>query len=163
VKSAITYSPAALVDAMSELLDYDKSVVETLKHIEDILVKFSLQNYASAGAVFLAHYNTDKLSLEITVLLVFVLGVVFLSAIASNVHRYRLLHGLHRIVRGQWLKQDAQRDLQNALSQDPALEKYLTNPFSPWFFLPVFVINALPALSALLVAIMSYYRPGTVS
>jgi hypothetical protein len=134
VKSATTRNLAALVHAMSELLDYDRSIVDTLKHIEDILVKFSLQNYASAGAVFLAHYNTNKLSPRMTVLLFFVIGVDFLSAIASNVPRYRLLYRLHRIVRGQWLKRDAQRNLQNALSQDPALEKHLTNPFSPWFF-----------------------------
>jgi hypothetical protein len=43
---------------MSDLLEYDKSIVETLNHIEDVLVKLSLQSYASVGVVLLSYYTT---------------------------------------------------------------------------------------------------------
>ena len=75
---------------MSELFDYGKSIVDLLKHIEDILVKYSLQNYASAGAVFLAHY-TAKLPLAFAGLLVIALGLVYLLAIWANARRYAIL------------------------------------------------------------------------
>ena len=142
---------------MSELLDYDNSLVEALKHIEDIQVKFSLQNYASAGAVFLAHFTAIKLNIEITAFLVLVLGLVFLCAICSNNYRYKRLYDVHRIVRGHWLKE--QEGLRNALFSDAKLEKFLTTPLSFWSFLPMLVINALPALSAAVV----YYRPGLIA
>jgi hypothetical protein len=36
---------------MSDALDYDKAIVESIHHVEDILVKFALLNYAAASAV----------------------------------------------------------------------------------------------------------------
>ena len=37
---------------MADALDYDSAVIRSIHHIEDVCVKFALQNYASAGAVF---------------------------------------------------------------------------------------------------------------
>jgi hypothetical protein len=50
--------------AMSEILDYDKTIFKTIHHIEDINVKFALQNYAAAGAVFAAYF-AEKIPLDI--------------------------------------------------------------------------------------------------
>lgn len=136
-------------DSDQSILDYDKSVLDTLTHIENIQVTFSLQSYASAGAIFLAHFaNPDKISIGVTALLVLVVGLVFLSAIWSNGYRYKILFNMHRIARDEWLKK--QKDLRSALYRDSACKKYLTSksPISTW---PMLVINALPALSAIVV------------
>lgn len=147
---------------MSELFDYRKSIVELLKHIEDILVKYSLQNYASADAVFLAHY-TAKLPLAIAGSLVMVLGLVYLLAIWTNARRYEVFVRIHRIVRNQWLEQPAQDQLRNALRADPTCKEYLASSFSPWTFLPVYLINGLPPLSALFAMVVNYLQPGLLS
>jgi hypothetical protein len=62
--------------AMSDALDYDKLVLEQLRHIEDINVKFSLQNYAATGAVFLAHF-TGKLPPKFAAPVIIALALVF--------------------------------------------------------------------------------------
>ena len=141
---------------MSELLYYDNHLVEALKHIEDIQVKFSLQNYASAGAVYPTHFTAIKLDIGTIAFLVLVLGLVFLCAICSNYYRYKRLYDIHRIVRGRWLNE--QKELRNALFSDAKLKEFLTTPLSFRSFLPMFVINALPALSAAVV----YYRPSAI-
>jgi hypothetical protein len=41
---------------MDNLFAYYKSIIENIHHVEDILVKFALQNYAVAGAVFVAFF-----------------------------------------------------------------------------------------------------------
>ena len=113
---------------MSDVLNYDKSTLESLRHIEDIMLKFALQNYAAAGAVFLA-YITDKMPFRYTALMVFVLGVVFTLAIWANISRYRLLWKLHRIARDNWLAE--QTALRNAFRADADCETYLTTTTLP--------------------------------
>jgi hypothetical protein len=133
---------------MSELLDYDKEILTNVRHIEDVLVKFSLQNYASAGAVWLAYYSPANLSITIASWAVLVIGVVFLIAIGYNVYRYQRLFRIHKITRDLWLKQ--QGELQKALLADPPSEKYLAHSFQLLDFYPVYLINLLPAASAIL-------------
>ena len=142
---------------MSDLLDYDSSIVEILVHIEDVLVKFALQNYASAGAVFVAYY-THKISLCTAVLVVFGLGAVFVCAIGINVHRYRLLFKIHKVVRDQWLER--QTKLRNALLKDKDCENYLAelNPVNTLW--PMILINLLPALAAIFLAFSKWLSPG---
>ena len=136
---------------MSDILNYDKSILESLRHIEDIMVKFALQNYAAAGAVFLA-YVTVKVPFRYAALMVFVLSAVFTCAIWANIRRYRLLWKLHRIARDNWLAE--QTALRNAFRADADCETYLTTTTLPLhFFLPVTVINLLPAVTAVLVVI----------
>jgi hypothetical protein len=133
---------------MSEALDYDKSVIKTIHHIEDILVKFALQNYAAAGAVFLAYF-TQKMSLRMAAAVIVALGVVFTLAICSNIMRYRLFWKLHRIARDHWLA--GQSELREAYRADADCEKYLMLKALPLIaFWPVIIINLLPAAGAVL-------------
>ena len=61
---------------MSDVLEYDKTIIESIHHIEEILVKFALQNYAAAGAVILAYYTAD-VPIKAAGPAVIVLGLVF--------------------------------------------------------------------------------------
>ena len=133
---------------MSDALDYDKSIIETIHHIEDILVRFALQNYAAAGAVFLAYF-TQKMSLRMAAAVIVGLGVVFTLAIWANIARYRLFWKLHRIARDNWLA--GQSVLRQAYRADAECEKYLRLRALPLTaFLPVIIINLLPAAGAML-------------
>jgi hypothetical protein len=132
---------------MSDALDYDKLVLDQLRHIEDVNVKFALQNYAAAGAVFLAYF-TAKLPLRITVLVVVGLALVFTGAICFNVARYKLFWKLHRIARDHWFAA-GQSKLRGELGADPKCEEYLTTKtLSNWAFAPTVIINLLPAVAA---------------
>ena len=133
---------------MSDVLHYDGLIVKTIHHIEDILVKFALQNYAAAGAVFAAYF-TKNLPLPITVCVIIGLGVVFTWAICGNIARYSLFWKMHRIARDNWLA--GQTKLLEAYKNDLECRKYLeTETLPPPTFYPVIVINALPSLAALL-------------
>lgn len=130
--------------AMADALDYDNAVIRSIHHIEDIW--FALQNYASAGAVFVAYF-TDKISLGISVLVVIGLAAVFTIAIIFIV-RYSLFWKLHRIARNRWLQ--GQTELRAALFADAGCKKYLEMEQIPLIsFAPVVIINVLPALAAL--------------
>ena len=128
---------------MSEVLNYDISIVATLRHIEDSMLKYSLQNYGSAGAIFLAYY-ADKIS-PTGLLAVVVLAGIYTLAICLNIKRYRVLGKVHRIVQKQWLA--SQPALCNALCGDTdcksvvLVQKY---PFS--MYVPVIIISLLPAI-----------------
>jgi hypothetical protein len=133
---------------MSDALDYDKSIIDTIHHIEDILVRFALQNYAAAGAVFLAYF-TQKMSLRMAAAVIVGLGVVFTLAIWANIVRYRLFWKLHRIARDNWLA--GQSVLHQAYRADAECEKYLRLRALPLTaFLPVIIINVVPAAGAVL-------------
>ena len=133
---------------MSDALDYDKSIIETIHHVEDILVRFALQNYAAAGAVFLAYF-TQKMSLRMAAAVIVGLGVVFTLAIWANIARYRLFWKLHRIARDNWLA--GQSVLRQAYRADAECEKYLRLRALPLTaFLPVIIINLVPAAGAVL-------------
>jgi hypothetical protein len=137
--------------AMSDVLDYDKLVLESLRHIENICVKFALQNYAAAGAVFLAYY-TAKLPLRIVAPVVFVLALVFTWAIWHNIARYKLFWKLHRIARDNWLA--GQASLRADFRADADCDRYLRmTTLPPVAFLPVIIINLLPAAAAALLVI----------
>jgi hypothetical protein len=131
---------------MSDVLEYDKTIIESIHHIEEILVKFALQNYAAAGAVILAYYTAD-VPIKAAGPAVIVLGLVFTWAIWSNARRYALLWKMHQIARNNWLS--GETALSHALKAESDCENYLSLrklPFSA--FLPLYVINLLPALVA---------------
>jgi hypothetical protein len=132
---------------MSDVLDYDKAIVESIHHVEDILVKFALQNYAAAGAVMLAYF-TAKIPLKLAAGAVIGLGLVFTWAILSNVSRYALFWKMHRITRDTWLAGEA--TLLAALRADPDCARYLAlTALSAVTFWPLYVINLLPAAVAI--------------
>ena len=141
---------------MSDVLDYDKTIIETLHHIEDVLVKFALQNYAAAGGVFLAFFAA-KLPLRVAAPTVVVLGLVFIWAIWSNVERYKLFWKMHRIVRDDWLA--GQSQLRTAFRADADCERYVTTRTLPSLtFVPMYVVNVLPALAAVVLVILRIRR-----
>ena len=146
---------------MSDALDYYELLLKGLLHIEDILVKFALQNYAAAGAVFLAYF-TNKMPLGITVLVVIGLGLVFGWAMWKNIERYVLLWKLHRITRDNWL--NGQSDLRKELVADKQCEDYLNiKEFSPYTFSPVMIINLLPAAAAILLFVWKQVLPAAAA
>ena len=133
---------------MSDVLDYDKSIIETIRHIEDITTKFALQNYAASGGVFAAYF-TKNMSLPMTAVVVVGLSMVFTLAIWFNIRRYRLYWKMHRIARDTWLAE--QSALREAYSANKACKKYLKLQALPFYaFWPVIVINLLPAVAAVL-------------
>jgi hypothetical protein len=135
-----------------DALDYDNAVIRSIHHVEDICVKFALQNYASAGAVFVAYF-TDQISLGIAVLVVIGLAAVFTGAIGCNIVRYSLFWKLHRIARNTWLK--GQTGLRDALFADKECKEYLEMEKLPLIaFLPVIIINLLPAVVAVVLWLM---------
>jgi hypothetical protein len=137
---------------MSEVLDYDKTILETIRHIEDICVKFALQNYAASGAVFLAYY-AGKMPLKVTVWVVVLLSLIFTWAICTNILRYRVLWKLHRVARDNWLA--TQTALREQFRADTDCQKYLTmTTLPPLAFLPVVVINLLPAIAAVVLRVI---------
>jgi hypothetical protein len=77
------------------------------------------------------------------------LGVVFTLAIWANIARYRLFWKLHRIARDNWLA--GQSVLRQAYRADAECEKYLRlRALPPTAFLPVIIINLVPAAGAVL-------------
>ena len=133
---------------MSDVLDYDKSIIETIRHIEDIITKFALQNYAASGAVFAAYF-TKSMSLRMAAAVIVGLSIVFTFAIWANIRRYRLFWKMHRIARDAWL--GGQSELREAYRANGSCEKYLKRPALPFCaFCPVIIINLLPAIAAVL-------------
>ena len=133
---------------MSEVRDYDNALVETIRHIEDINTKFALQNYAAAGAVFLAYF-TDQISLALATLVIVAISLVFTWTISFNVQRYKLFWKMHRIVRDNWLA--GQASLAQALRTDTECNQYLGLTALPFgASLQAYIVNLLPALAALL-------------
>jgi hypothetical protein len=137
---------------LSEVRDYDDALLQTIRHIEDINVKFALQNYAAAGAVFVAYY-AGKMPLKITAWVVVVLSLIFTWAICSNIVRYSLFWKMHRIARNHWLA--SQSELSEAFRRDPACENYLRMTALPRrVFFPVVVISLLPAIAAIILRVI---------
>jgi hypothetical protein len=119
-----------------------------IHHIEDINVKFALQNYVTAGAVFAAYF-AKQTSIRMAAAVVVGLGVVFTLAIFFNIVRYRLFWKMHRIARDHWLA--GQAALRDAYFKDADCRSYLSLSVLPRGALwPVVVINLLPAAAAVL-------------
>jgi hypothetical protein len=130
----------------SDLLAYDKSILDMVRHIEDVLLKFSLQNYIAAGGVIIAFYTTKKMPMIFAVGAVIAVCSIFTVAILSNLPRYALLWRLHCIVRDNWLT--TQPELSNSISSDPIIKKYLDNKDLPMgTVMLIIVVNLLPAVA----------------
>jgi len=145
---AAAFAAAVLLGGttMSEVLDYDKAIIESIRHIEDILVKFSLQNYAATGAVFLAYF-THQMPLRFAGPVVVVLAIVFTAAIWTNIVRYKVFWKVHQIARDRWLAD--QPLLMADLKQDADCNKYLERTTLPAHaYLPVIIISLSPAAGA---------------
>ena len=145
-----------VMSASSELLEYDKSILETIRHIEDICVKFALQNYVAAGAVFLAYFSgkMPSPSLQITAWVVCGVSVIFTIAIILNACRYNTLWKLHCIARNTWLASQPELRQQFREETNPDLKKYLERTTLGWLaFAPMIVINLLPVVAAIILRV----------
>jgi len=139
---------------LTEVLEYDLGILETLRHIEDICVKFSLQNYVAAGAVFLAHFagKMPSPSLQLTAWVVGWLSAIFTIAIILNACRYNTLWKLHCIARNTWL--EGQPDLSQRYRTNDDVVDYLQRTTLGWLvFAPMIVINLLPAIAAIVLRV----------
>ena len=63
-----------------DVTDYLGQLLEQLRHVEDNINKFAIQNYAASGAVVLA-YLADKAPLWATIIIVALLNINFAVAI----------------------------------------------------------------------------------
>src|SRR5215470_14897922 len=85
-----------------DVTDYLGQLLEQLRHVEDNINKFAIQNYAASGAVVLA-YLADKAPLWATIIIVALLNINFAIAIFVQVARVHKLFTMHCIVRNFWL------------------------------------------------------------
>jgi hypothetical protein len=69
-----------------------------------------------------------------------------------------MLFNVHRIVRDEWLKK--QKGLRIALYDDNACKAYLTSTLPSRTLWPLYVINALPAVSAIVAVALVYFWPS---
>lgn len=137
---------------MSDVLDYDATIIKTLHHIEEILMKFAIQNYAATGAVFFAFFSKN-LPLRVAAPVVVVVTLVFMWAMWGNVKRYSLFWKIHRCARDGWLAGES--SLRTALSRHADCEKYLAlEELDRKFFIPLYVVNVLPALAAVALVLL---------
>ncbi len=131
-----------------DAFNYDGRLLEQINRLQDRIQKFALQNYAAAGAVFLAYF-TEKIPIVPAAAAIIVLGLNFTIAIGFNVLNLRKLWKMHRITLDRWFQ--ARRELREALGKDNEIEKLLTTQsMSFWHFLPVIIANLLPAIAILI-------------
>jgi hypothetical protein len=65
-----------LLTTEEDVTDYHGQLLEQLRHVEDNINKFAIQNYAASGAVVLA-YLADKAPLWATIIIVALLNINF--------------------------------------------------------------------------------------
>src|SRR5262245_28250762 len=85
-----------------DVTDYHGQLLAQLRHVEDNINKFAIQNYAASGAVVLA-YLADKAPLWATIIIVALLNINFAIAIFVQIARMHRLFTMHCIVRNFWL------------------------------------------------------------
>jgi hypothetical protein len=81
-----------------DITDYHGQLLEQLRHVEDNINKFAIQNYAASGAVVLA-YLADKAPLWATIIIVALLNINFAITIFVQATRVHKLFTMHCIVR----------------------------------------------------------------
>src|SRR5262249_31403046 len=81
-----------------DVTDYHGQLLEQLRHVEDTINKFAIQNYAASGAVVLA-YLADKAPLWATIIIVALLNINFAIAIFVHVATSRQLFTIHSLMR----------------------------------------------------------------
>jgi hypothetical protein len=147
-----------------EVLDYDKTIVDTVMKLEDRATQFSLQNYAASGAVFLALFTT-RIPVWIATLVVVILWFNLTAAMIDCFRRIRLLLAMHNIARNCWLDGQSKLDLRSKLAADQRIRTYLEgglpNLAPKDVLLPPVFVNLIPLIASiiLLFAPESWYSP----
>jgi hypothetical protein len=92
-------SDAEQLKSEEDVTHYHGQLLEQLRHVEDNINKFAIQNYAASGAVVLA-YLADKAPLWAAIIIVALLNINFAIAICVQAARVHKLFTMHCIVSG---------------------------------------------------------------
>ena len=159
-KSADASQPPAeagqpLTKSEDDVTDYHGQLLEQLRHVEDNINKFAIQNYAASGAVVLA-YLADKAPLWATIIIVALLNINFAIAIFVQVAGVHKLFTMHCIVRNFWL--DNRPELLRRLQANTISNEVLATTTLPrWAAIVILLAQFLPILFLLLVAPFNEY------
>jgi hypothetical protein len=82
---------------------YQGQLLAQLRHVENSINKFAIQNYSASGAVVLA-YLADTAPLWAVTIIVGLLNLNFIIAIGVQVARLHKLFTMHSVVRNFWLE-----------------------------------------------------------
>jgi len=138
-----------------DVTDYHGQLLEQLRHVEDNINKFAIQNYAASGAVVLA-YLADKAPLWATIIIVALLNINFAIAIFVQIARVHRLFTMHCIVRNFWL--DNRPELLRRLQANTISNEILETTTLPrWVTIVILLAQFLPILFLLLVAPFNEY------
>jgi hypothetical protein len=129
--------------------NYDGRLLDQMNRIQDRIERYALQNYAAAGAVFVAYF-TGSIPIHAAAAAVIVLGLNFIIAIGVNIYGLRVLWKMHRIALDRWFEEKT--ELREALikGNDDINKLLATKSLSLTHFLPVIIANLLPAIAILI-------------
>jgi len=139
----------AVIKSEKDVTDYHGQLLEQLRHVEDTINKFAIQNYAASGAVVLA-YLANKAPHWATTIIVALLNINFAIAILVQFVRVHKLFTMHCIVRNFWLAN--QPELLKKLQANKTSSGVLTSTTFPlwvaiitvlWQFLPILFVYLL--------------------
>lgn len=139
----------ALTKSENDVTDYHGQLLEQLRHVEDNINKFAIQNYAASGAVVLA-YLADKAPLWAAIIIVALLNINFAIAICVQAVRVHKLFTMHCIVRNFWLAN--QPELLKRLQENKTSSRVLASTTFPlwvgfvtvlWQFVPILFVYLL--------------------
>jgi hypothetical protein len=144
------YPGEQLTKSEEGVTDYHGQLLEQLRHVEDDINKFAIQNYAASGAVVLSYYLADKAPLWATIIIVALLNINFAIAILVQFARVHKLFTMHCIVRNFWLEN--RPELLRRLQADKTSNKVLASTKFPlWVGFVAFLAQFLPVLFVFLV------------
>src|SRR5215831_3991381 len=138
-----------------DVTDYHGQLLEQLRHVEDTINKFAIQNYAASGAVVLA-YLADKAPLWATIIIVALLNINFAIAIFVQAARLDKLFTMHCIVRDFWLE-NRPALLSKLRANKTSSEVLATTTLPRWVAIVILLAQFLPILFLLLVAPFNEY------
>ena len=151
----MTQSDAEQLKSEEDVTHYHGQLLEQLRHVEDNINKFAIQNYAASGAVVLA-YLADKAPLWAAIIIVALLNINFAIAICVQAARVHKLFTMHCIVRNFWL--DNRPELLRRLQANRISNEVLaTTTFPRWVAIAILLAQFLPILFLLLVAPFNEY------
>jgi hypothetical protein len=148
-----TYRGDQLTQSEEDVSGYHGQLLEQLRHVEDNINKFAIQNYAASGAVVLA-YLADKAPLWATVIIVALLNINFAIACA----RVDKLFTMHCIVINFWLANRPEL-LKRLQANSVSNEVLASTTFPRWVSYMMLLAQFLPILFLLLAAPFNEYTP----
>ena len=151
------YRGEQLTKSEEDVADYHGQLLEQLRHVEENVSKFALQNYAASGAVVLA-YLAGTAPPWAVIIIVALLNINFAIAIIVQCERLRKVFTMHCIVRNLWL--DTRPELLRRLQENSISSKVLAlTTFPRWVATVTVFAQFLPILFVLLIVPFNEYTP----